>query len=161
MYRVAKDASSRLGWACFALRKTMFRTSIGHVSQHKVWFWRRKILRQSCKMLILSEMQKACENRVFVINFLLIRKKRVVFNVVCRAFLLCQTASVRNGIGGETMGGALGVWEDFACVLLFNPNRSLDFNSCQRLFRAGCDRRGEAIAGYGETGLEARCRKKR
>ena len=38
MYRVAKDASSSLAWACFALRKTMFRTSIGHVSQHKVWF---------------------------------------------------------------------------------------------------------------------------
>ena len=81
-------------------------------------------------MLILSEMRKAYENRVFAINFLLIQKKRVVFNVVCRAFLLCQTASVRNGIGGETMGGALGAWEDFACVLFFNPNRSLDFNSC-------------------------------
>ena len=130
MYRVAKDASSSLGWVCFATRKTMFRTSIGHVSQHKVWFWRHKILRQSCKALILSEMRKAYENRVFAINFLLIQKKRVVFNVVCRAFLLCQTASVRNGIGGETMGGALGAWEDFACVLLFNPNRSLDFNSC-------------------------------
>lgn len=70
-------------------------------------------------MLILSKMQKACENRVFATNFLLIQKKCVVFNVVCRAFLLCQTAYVWNGIGCETMGGVLGVWEGFACVLLF------------------------------------------
>lgn len=34
-------------------------------------------------------------------------------------------------------------------------------NYCQRLFQAGCDRRGEAIAGYGETRLEATHQKKR
>lgn len=44
MYRVAKDASSSLVWACFALRKTMFRTKVRHVSQYKVWFLRRKFL---------------------------------------------------------------------------------------------------------------------
>ena len=47
------------------------------------------------------------------------------------------------------------------CGFAFNPNRSLDFNSCLRLFRAGCDSRVEGIAGYVETRLEARCRKKR
>lgn len=34
-------------------------------------------------------------------------------------------------------------------------------NYCQRLFRADCNRRGEAIAGYGETRLEVTRRKKR
>ena len=81
-------------------------------------------------MLIVRCLCKSAENCVFATNHCVVENKCVVFNVVCRAFLLCQTASVRNGIGGETMGGALGAWEDFACVLLFNPNRSIDFNSC-------------------------------
>lgn len=44
-------------------------------------------------------------------------------------------------------------------VIAIEPNGISNY--CQRLFRAGCDRRGEAIAGYGETRLEATHQKKR
>lgn len=70
-------------------------------------------------MLTLSKIRKVRENRVFAINFLLIQKKCVVFNVVCRAFLLCQTAYVWNGVGSEAVGCVFGMWEGLACVLLF------------------------------------------
>lgn len=44
-------------------------------------------------------------------------------------------------------------------VIAIEPNGISNY--CQRLFRAVCNRRGEAIAGYGEKRLEVTRRKKR
>ena len=50
--------------------------------------------------------------------------------------------------------------EDNWQIPSFNPNQSLDFHSASSLFRADCNVRVEAIAGYGETRTAARWRNK-
>ena len=87
MFRLAIGHVSRLVWACFALRKMVFRISIRHVSWYGMRMFERRKCCLSCKMLIDSALCGCAENRVFEPNIFLDQKKRVVFTIVCWHFL--------------------------------------------------------------------------